>query len=66
MKLHKDYDGSHPGLLGTCLAACVVYASLYGKSPVGNACDYFGRIDRESVAFLQKVADDAVRRFFMR
>lgn len=66
MKLHKDYDGSHPDLIGTYLAACVVYASLYGKSPVGNAYDYYGKIDRETTTFLQKVAEDTVKRFFSR
>lgn len=64
IKLHKDYDGSHPDLVGTYLAACVVYASLYGRSPVGNSYDYFGRIDRETAAFLQKIADETVRKFF--
>lgn len=66
IKLHKEYDGSHPDLIGTYLAACVVYASLYGRSPVGNPYDYFGKIDRETAAFLQKVADETVRRFFRR
>ena len=66
LKLHKDYDGSHPDLIGTYLAACVVYATLYGKSPVGNAYDYYGKIDRDTASFLQKVADDTVRKFSAR
>lgn len=66
MKLHKDYDGSHPDLAGTYLAACVVYASVYGKSPVGNAYDYYGKIGKEDAAFLQRVADDTVKKFFGR
>jgi hypothetical protein len=66
IKLHKDYDGSHPDLLGTYLAACVVYASLYGKSPVGNSYDYYGKVDKETAAFLQKVAEETVRKFFGR
>jgi hypothetical protein len=28
-------DGSHPSTAGTYLAACVLYATLYGKSPEG-------------------------------
>lgn len=28
-------DGSHPSSAGTYLAACVFYATIYGKSPVG-------------------------------
>lgn len=66
MKLHKDYDGSHPDLVGTYLAACVVYASVYGKSPVSNAYDYYGKVSKEDAAFLQQVADDTVKKFFGR
>ena len=66
IKLQKDYDGSHPDLIGTYLAACVVYASLYGKSPVGNRYDYFGKVDRETAAFLQQVAADTVKSFYGR
>jgi len=66
IKLHKDYDGSHPELLGTYLAACTVYASLYGKSPVGNSYDYFGKIDKDTATFLQQVAADTVKKFYGR
>lgn len=66
MQLHKSYDGSHPNLNGTYLAACVVYASLYGKSPVGNSYDYFGEVDKETAAFLQRVAEETVRKFYGR
>lgn len=66
IKLHKDYDGSHPELIGTYLAACTVYASIYGKSPVGNSYDYFGKIDKETAAFLQQVAHDTVKQFYGR
>lgn len=66
IKLHKDYDGSHPELIGTYLAACTVYAVLYGRSPVGNSYDYYGKIDRETAAFLQRVANDTVTKFFGR
>ena len=65
IKLHKDYDGSHPTKLGTYLASCVVYASLYEKSPVGNT--YHERepeIDAETVTFLQTVAWDTVKSFY--
>lgn len=64
MKLHQDYDGSHPTLIGTYLAACTVYASVYGKSPVGNSYDYVGRIDKDTAAFLQQVAADRLRKFY--
>jgi len=64
--LHKHYDGSHPNLHGTYLAACVVVASLYGKSPIGNAYDYYGAVDKETAAYLQQVAWDTVRKFYAR
>lgn len=66
IKLHSDLDGSHPTLLGTYLAACTVYASLYAKPCEGNTYDYRGTIGREDAAFLQKVADDTVQQFFGR
>ncbi|MFM1815182.1 MAG: hypothetical protein RLZ98_1877 [Pseudomonadota bacterium] len=59
--LHKAFDGSHPNLHGTYLAAAVVFASLYAPSPVGNPYDYFGAIDRDTTRFLQQVAHDVVR-----
>lgn len=66
IKLHQDYDGSHPTLIGTYLAACTVYASVYGKSPVGNSYDYYGKVSKEDAAFLQKVADETVKKFYGR
>lgn len=66
IKLHKDYDGTHPELIGIYLAACTVYASVYGKSPVGNSYDYFGKIDKETSSFLQQVAEDTVKNFYGR
>jgi hypothetical protein len=66
IKLHQDYDGSHPTMLGTYLAACTIYASVYGKSPVGNSYDYYGKVSKEDAAFLQKVADETVKKFYGR
>lgn len=66
IKLHQDYDGSHPTQLGVYLAACTVYASLYGKSPVGNSYDYYGKVSKDDAAFLQVVADETVKNFFGR
>ncbi len=34
LPLYQD-DGSHPDVLGSYLAACVFYATIYGKSPEG-------------------------------
>jgi len=66
MKLHKEFDGSHPSLIGTYLAACTAYASIYAKSPVGNSYDYYGKIDKDTAAFLQQVAEDTVKMFYGR
>lgn len=64
IELHKKHDGSHPSLLGTYLAACVVYQSIYGGSTVGVEYDYFGAVDEEDAIFLQEIADETVREFF--
>lgn len=66
LKLHQDYDGSHPTLIGTYLAACTVYASVYNKPCSGNSYDYFGKVSKEDATFLQKVADETVKKFFGR
>ncbi|MBX9905469.1 MAG: hypothetical protein K2Y31_14010 [Burkholderiales bacterium] len=66
IKLHQEYDGSHPTLLGTLLGAYTVYAALYGKSPVGNDYNFHQLIAAEDAAFLQQVADDTVKKFFGR
>ncbi len=63
IQLHKGFDGSHPNLLGTYLAAATVLASVYGVSPVGNAYDYFGEVSAEEARFLQEVAQDTVEQF---
>jgi hypothetical protein len=66
MVLHKFFDGSHPELEGTYLAACVVFASLYGESPVGNSYRYFDAVSESDAAFLQEVAQDVVMQFYNR
>ena len=66
LRLHDAHDGSHPSLAGTYLAACTAYASLYGRSPVGNAYNYFGAIEPALAQQLQQAAHDTVRKFFGR
>lgn len=66
IKLHNAQDHSHPSLLGSYLAAATVYATIYGKSPVGNSYDAYGEIDAKTAAFLQQVAQDTVTGFFAR
>ncbi|MGD9837300.1 MAG: hypothetical protein AB7F72_06895 [Afipia sp.] len=55
-------DRSHPTLAGTYLAACVVMASVYRRSPVGNA--YRAGLDDGTAAFLQTIAWDTVRDYY--
>ncbi len=66
MALHKSFDGSHPSLLGTYLAACVVYGSVYQKPVSGMDYDYFGKVGKEEARFLQGIADETVQNFFER
>ena len=63
IRLHK-FDGSHPSLLGTYLAACTVFSSIYGESPIGLKYDYFGTINEKDKMFLQEIADKATSMFF--
>ena len=64
IELQKHYDGSHPDLIGTYLAACTVYAAIYEASPIGNPYTYFDAIDSEMAEFLQTVAWDTVKEFY--
>lgn len=57
-----DADKRHPSLAGTYLAACTIYASLYGTSPAGLA--YTGGLDLESARFLQEIAWETVREYY--
>ena len=54
-------DKRHPSLAGTYLAACTVYASLFGKSPVGNA--YTAGLPADIAAHLQAAAWDTVKEY---
>lgn len=55
-------DKSHPTLVGTYLAACVVMASVYRRSPVGNK--YHADLDDKTAAFLQDVAWATVQDYY--
>jgi len=55
-------DKRHPSLLGTYLAACTIYASLYKKSPVGIT--YTGGISANTARFLQEIAWETVREYY--
>ena len=62
--LHKPFDGSHPSLLGTYLASCVVFASITQKTPIGIEYNYFDEISDSDKPFLQKIAHSTVEEFF--
>lgn len=64
IKLHKHYDGTHPSLLGTYLASCVVFASITGISPLKIEYSYYGEINDIEKKFLQKIAHNSVEEFF--
>jgi hypothetical protein len=64
IELHKSFDGSHPSLLGTYLASCVVFASITQTTPVGIKYNYFEKINSIDREFLQKIAHETVEDFF--
>jgi hypothetical protein len=57
-------DKRHPSLAGTYLAACVIFAALTGRSPVGNS--YLAGIDPPTGTFLQNVAWETVQDYYGR
>lgn len=53
-----DPDESHPSLAGSYLAACVYYAVLFQKSPVGLS--FTGGLESTTALYLQEAADEIV------
>lgn len=49
-------DGSHPSQAGSYLAACVIYASLFGESPEGLS--YHAGLAPELAQRLQRIAEE--------
>ena len=64
IELHKSFDGSHPSLLGTYLAACVVFASITHQTPLNIKYNYYDQISNTDIAFLQEVAHKTVEDFY--
>lgn len=71
--IHYGGNDEHPSRVGAYLIACVHFATIYDKSPVGLPCELFRsaadrradkpvvRMDKDTADFLQKVAWDAVQ-----
>ncbi len=55
-------DKRHPSPAGSYLAASTVFASLYQRSPVGNA--YRAGLDEATATFLQTVAWEATQGYY--
>jgi hypothetical protein len=53
-------------MLGTYLAACVVYLSIYGGSIDNLTYTYFGEVDEADAKFLRQIATDTVAEFRQR
>ncbi len=51
-------DFSHPSLSGTYLTACVMYAAMFQKSPVG--AEFFTGLTENDALFLQQIAEEVV------
>ena len=51
-------DNSHPSLAGTYLTACVMYATMFQKSPVGS--EYYAGLPEDNANFLQQMATECV------
>ena len=64
IKLHKHYDGTHPNILGTYLASCVVFSSITQLSPLNIQYNYYGEITNDDKEFLQKIAHESVEKFY--
>ena len=62
IELHKDFDGTHPSLLGSILASCTIFASIFGN-PIGNQYNYYGKISKEDLDFVQTIAFETVRKY---
>ncbi|MEF3109999.1 hypothetical protein QFI91_13000 [Raoultella sp. WB_B2P2-3] len=56
-------DGNHPSLAGTYLTACVLFATLYNKSPVGGALPVDSTMNEQTAHALQQTAWDTVIAF---
>lgn len=63
LKLYRP-DHFHPSAIGTYLAGCVLYATMFHRTPVG--LNFYGvdPVEPETAKFLQQVAWDTTTEFF--
>jgi hypothetical protein len=63
-----DLDREHPSIYGTYLAINVVYATVFGESPIGLAYlpSESGGVTEEEAAFLQRIAWETVQEYHAR
>ncbi|MBZ0165402.1 MAG: hypothetical protein K8I00_01255, partial [Candidatus Omnitrophica bacterium] len=57
-------DGRHPSTAGTYLAACVIYATIFQKSPYG--LEYSAGLEPGKARYLQDLAGEIVFRGYKR
>ena len=57
-ELSLNASDGHPTLAGSYLAACVIYRTVYGTTPVGLS--FSGGLDDGEKTFLQRVANETV------
>lgn len=59
-----ESDGSHPNFRGSYLNACVIYAVLFRKNPIGNTYINDSAITNEEKMILQSVAWQTVCEYY--
>jgi hypothetical protein len=59
--LHMHFDGTHPNLRGTYLAALVVLQSVYGDAVDTLSYSYFDELSAADIDYLQAVASEVAR-----
>ena len=59
------YDEEHPSIHGTYLSACVIYATIFGRSPLGSSYlpTWRGGVTEEEAVFLQRIAWETVQEY---
>lgn len=62
MALHTA-DNSHPAPHGTYLTACVLYASITGRNPLGLSTGGLTQVSPEDARFLQRIAWQTVTEY---